>query len=189
MFRYLVLLVLWVVAMSCMATEPLNGLPQPDYAPQATDPAWLARVGQFHGHLGPWVVAGARFGMAGRRAVGAKGYFDIEVTCEGPFAHPPQACFLDGLQVTTGATLGKRTLRWVEAQQIAVRLKNTRTGKAVTLRPTDGLLGLLQSDRPDRKGAATDATGQKARYASLESGARTIASMPDESTITAQPGQ
>ena len=73
--------------------------------------------------------------MIGLRAVEAKGYFDVEVTCEGPMAKPPQACFLDGVQVATGATMGKRTLHWVQADQILVRVKNTRTGKIVDVRP------------------------------------------------------
>ena len=28
--------------------------------------------------------------MAGLRAIEAKGYFDVEVVCEGPFARPPK---------------------------------------------------------------------------------------------------
>ena len=76
-------------------------LPTPDYRRQPSDPDWLAQVTQFHGHIGPSVVAGARMGMIGLQAVDAKGYFDVEVTCEGPFAKP-QACFLDGIQVATG---------------------------------------------------------------------------------------
>jgi hypothetical protein len=35
------------------------------------------------------VVAGARMGMIGFRAVAAKGFFDVEVTCEGlSLMHP-----------------------------------------------------------------------------------------------------
>ena len=64
-------------------------LPTPDYHRQPGDPEWLAQVVQFHGHLGPSVVAGARMGMIGLRAVEAKGFFDVGVTCEGPFAKPP----------------------------------------------------------------------------------------------------
>ena len=63
-----------------------DNLPTPDYHRQPSDPAWLAQVVQIHGHLGPSVVAGARMGMVGLGAVGAKGYFDVEVTCEGPLA-------------------------------------------------------------------------------------------------------
>jgi hypothetical protein len=42
-------------------------LPTPDYQRQPSDPEWLAQVVQFHGHLGPAVVAGARMGMIGLR--------------------------------------------------------------------------------------------------------------------------
>jgi len=103
----------------------------------------MATVVQFHGHLGPAVIAGARMGMIGLRAVEAKGYFDVEVTCEGPLAKPPKSCFLDGLQVATGATMGKRALQWVEADRIMVRVKNTRTGVVAELRPTTTLMDLL----------------------------------------------
>ena len=88
-------------------TQATDRLPQPHYHRQPSDPAWLAAVVQFHGHLGPSVVGGTRMGMIGLRAVAAKGYFDLEVTCEGPLAKPPQSCFLDGVQFATGATLGK----------------------------------------------------------------------------------
>jgi hypothetical protein len=92
--------------MMSVAAETPDRLLQPDYHRQPSDPAWMATVVQFHGHLGPAVIAGARIGMIGLRAVEAKGYFDVEVTCEGPLAKPPQSCLLDGLQVATGATIG-----------------------------------------------------------------------------------
>ena len=50
----------------CLAQETLSHLPQPHFHAKASDPPWLTQVVQFHGHLGPWVVAGARLGMAGR---------------------------------------------------------------------------------------------------------------------------
>ena len=55
--------------------------------------------------------------------------------------------FLDGVQVATGATLGKRTVEWVQADRLAVRIKNTRTGKTAVLRPTlriDGTARIVQ---------------------------------------------
>jgi enterochelin esterase-like enzyme len=126
-------------------------LPAADYHRQPTDPDWLAKVVQFHGHLGPSVIAGARMGMVGLRAIGAKGYFDVEVTCEGPLAQPPQACFLDGLQVATGATMGKRTLNWMPAERITVRFKNAKTGATAELLPRPSLLSLLAPSRSQPK--------------------------------------
>ncbi len=189
MVRNALLFWLCAPAMFCVATEPVNRLPQPNYERQSNDPAWLAQVVQFHGHLGPSVVAGARIGMAGLRAIGAKGYFDVEVVCEGPFAQPPQACFLDGLQVATGATLGKRTVQWVQTDRIAVRFKNTRTGKTAVLRPTPALMGLLPFVKARLKTVSGGGTDRKTDDAHLESVARKIAAMPESDIITTEKAQ
>jgi len=144
-------------------------LPEPHFVAQPSDPPWLVQVAQFHGHLGP-------------SAAGARGFFDVEVTCEGPFVKPPQSCFLDGLQLGTGATLGKRSINWVPADAILVRVKNTRSGKTVELRPTPQLLELLGSLK---KAAKTTATAQEDHehgghaQSPVESLARKIAAMSD----------
>ena len=127
--RYLVLLLFCGLTTTGFAEKLVCKLPQPHYQRLDSDPAWLAYAAQFHGRLGPWATAGTRLGMAGLREVEAQDYFDVRVTCEGPFAKPPQSCFLDGLQVATGATFGKRNLSWVKADEIVVRVKNTKTGR------------------------------------------------------------
>jgi formylmethanofuran dehydrogenase subunit E len=165
-------------------------LPSPDYHRQPSDPAWLAQVVQLHGHLGPSVVAGARMGMIGLRAVGAKGYFDVEVTCEGPLARPPQSCFLDGIQAATGATMGKRTLNWTQADKLVVRVRNTHTGRTVELRPAPTLTDLLASFKPDAKAGAGHERGQQG-HEHLEVIARRIAALPDKeiASVKATDGQ
>ncbi len=161
------------------AGEPVNQLPKPEYSPDAADPAWLSYAAQFHGHLGPWATAGLRVGMAGRRAVEAKGYFDVKVVAGGPFIKPPRSCFLDGLQVSTGATLGKRNLKWVNGDEIVVRFENTKSGAVAEVRLTDRLLNALASIKPKPKtgGAARGDRdhGPDAEHVSLEDIARKIA--------------
>ncbi len=137
----------------CVVRQAAGQLPKPHYRPDASDPKWLVSAVQFHGHLGPWAVAGLRAGMTGRKAVGAEGYFDIEVTVEGPMVKTPESCFLDGLQVSTGATLGKRNLKWGKADEIVVRVKDTHTGTVAKLRPTQVLMQLLTSFKPRPKTA------------------------------------
>ncbi len=166
--------------------QSADGLPQPHYHRQPSDPAWLATVVQFHGHLGPSVVAGARMGMIGLRAVEAKGYFDVEVTCEGPLAKPPQSCFLDGVQVMTGATLGKRSLQWVQADRLIMRIKNTQTGKTAVLRPTPALTELLASFKPQPMAGADHAHKDDEQ---LEAIARKIAAMPDHEIAVIMAGE
>jgi formylmethanofuran dehydrogenase subunit E len=180
MTRWILLLVLFGLPTMTTAADPESQLPQPDYQRQPSDPTWLASVVQFHGHLGPAVVAGARMGMIGLRAVEAKGYFDVEVTCEGPMAKPPQACFLDGVQVATGATMGKRSLQWVQADQILVRVKNTRTGRIVDVRPTPALMELLAAFKPQAKVGTGHGPESKADDEHLAAVARKIATMPDK---------
>ena len=161
-------------------------LPKPHFLQQPGDPAWLVQAVQFHGHLGPMAVAGVRFGMAGLRAVGARGYFDVEVTCEGPFAKPPQSCFLDGLQVSTGATLGKRSLNWVPAEGILVRVKNTRTEKTVELCPAPQLIELLKSLQPTgKRPAVADDDHDHGNHGEtrVEALARKVAAMSDAELV------
>ena len=169
-----------------LADSPTYRMPQPRYEHKESDPAWLESAVRLHGHLGPSVIAGTRMGMAGLKAVEAKGYFDVEVTCEGPFAKPPQSCFLDGLQAGTGATLGKRNLIWIEAEKVVVRVKNTETGMSVALRPTPELLelsGLSQSSpKQETKPAESSKPGHDDEH--LGKIARKIAAMEDKELFT-----
>jgi len=163
-------------------------LPRGEYRRDQSDPAWLVYAAQFHGHLGPWATAGARLGMAGLRAAGAAGHFDVEVTCRGPLAKPPHSCFLDGLQVATGATLGKRNLHWVQSDQIVVRVRNTHAGKQVEVRPSDELLSLLTSFKPRPKAAHPQQAGDSHKHGRAEDPlaalARKIALMPDAEILS-----
>ncbi|MBN1909766.1 MAG: formylmethanofuran dehydrogenase subunit E family protein [Pirellulales bacterium] len=179
-------LVLFVVH-GGLAGEPTPGLPVPHYHPDPADPDWLAKAVQFHGHLGPWATAGIRAGMAGREAVGAFGYFDVDVTVEGPMVKPPHSCFLDGLQVSTGATLGKRNLKWIKAKDVVVRLKNTRTGRTAEVRPTNELMDLLNpiaegsKDKKEKEPPAEASQKHDHHHDHrIEAVARKIAAMPEK---------
>ncbi len=190
--RFLTCLFLSGLAACCGAEEPAVQLPKPPFKLDPSDPVWLGPAVQLHGHLGPWLVAGVRIGAAGLRAAGAGGYFDVEVTVEGPLALPPQACFLDGLQVATGATLGKRNLKWVEAPRLAVRVKNVRTGKTAVVRPTAAMLewiasakGAPMSPANPRRGATAHDEGHGAKDAdNLDAIARRIAKAKESEILT-----
>ncbi len=63
----------------------------------------------FHGHLGPWVVIGYRAGKAALGLLKSSGHFGVSATVSAP-AHPPVSCFIDGVQLGSGCTLGKRNI-------------------------------------------------------------------------------
>ncbi len=71
--------------------------------------------------------------------------------------------------------MGKRTLNWVQAERIIVRVKNTRTGKTAEIRPTPALMDLLGSF----KSKATAGTGHRGDER-LEAIARKIAGMGEK---------
>ncbi len=60
----------------------------------------------FHGHIGPYAVLGYRIGQRAMDVLGAGKHFDMHVTVASPKT-TPYTCLIDGLQVSTGCTLGK----------------------------------------------------------------------------------
>ena len=178
-------ILLCVCGLACHGQGPIPRLPRPDYERLDSDPEWLAYAAQFHGHLGPWATAGTRLGMAGVRAVDATGHFDVEVVCEGPFVKPPKSCFLDGIQVATGATLGKRNLHWArdKTDHIVVRVRNTRTGARAEIRPSGRLLEILGTLKPRIKAVDAGDPGEHADDHAVEALARAIAALPDREIL------
>lgn len=91
----------------------------------------LAAACRFHGHLGPWLVLGLRAGEYAARKLKASP-FEIKATvwC-GP--RPPFSCFLDGVQLGSGCTMGKANLRHIPANG-ACRARFRAPGGTLELR-------------------------------------------------------
>ena len=71
------------------------------------------RAIEFHGHDGPYMVIGLRMGLAALEMLDCKGWFDIE--CEVRLNwRPPDSCVIDGIQSSTGCTMGKKNISVVE---------------------------------------------------------------------------
>jgi inosine-uridine nucleoside N-ribohydrolase/formylmethanofuran dehydrogenase subunit E len=71
---------------------------------------WKANVmtDEFHGHLGVYSIVGAKMGIKAREIFGV-GADMLEVTSYAG-TKPPYSCLNDGIQVSTGATLGMGTI-------------------------------------------------------------------------------
>ena len=71
---------------------------------------WKANVmtDEFHGHLGVFSIVGAKMGIKARELFGV-GADLLEVTTYAG-TKPPYSCLNDGIQVSTGATLGMGTI-------------------------------------------------------------------------------
>ncbi len=132
------------------------------YQRNSADPDWLARISEYHGHLGPWLVAGALVGRDALRRLDTPGHWKIDVVCwMPPDKHrTPFSCVLDGLQASCGATMGKRNLRLViSPEDLAmkwpvidvVRLPGVdRPTEGVTYFATEELHHQMRKVTPDR---------------------------------------
>lgn len=99
-------------------------------------PVTLNQLERFHGHVGPFVAVGALIGEHAVTQFDIPRYFGLSVTVECP-NQPPQSCIVDGLMVSTGATMGKRNIVLKDADTIRVVVQNDETNEkaAYTLSP------------------------------------------------------
>lgn len=64
---------------------------------------------RFHGHLGPFLALGLKAGLFANEVLG-KDCFKTRAIVETE-PKPPYSCFVDGVQVATGCTMGKRNIK------------------------------------------------------------------------------
>ena len=89
------------------------------------------RLYEFHGHLGPYVVLGFRAARLACKLLHSPGYFDMSCEVTSPLS-PPHSCFIDGIQVGSGCTLGKNNLKVKEGESISCVFR-TKEGSSLTL--------------------------------------------------------
>jgi len=99
---------------------------------------------KFHGHLGPWLVLGLLMGKYGLKKINAKKYFGLSLSVSG-LRKKPKSCLIDGLQLSTGCTLGKGNIRILKSKSVFVNFKNKRTNKKITLRLKEEILRQLEA--------------------------------------------
>lgn len=92
----------------------------------------LAAAARFHGHLGPWLVLGLRAGIRARQLGGSPFNRRAVVWCPGK---TPYSCFIDGIQFTSGCTLGKVNIRHIPSHRCRVRFNSGRRALTLTVRP------------------------------------------------------
>ena len=92
----------------------------------------LERTAVRHDHLCPRQVLGVRMGVAGLQAVGLEAPISKST---GLTIVETDGCFADGIEVSTGATVGHRSLRVVDYGKIAATFVNLSTGTSIRLAP------------------------------------------------------
>jgi len=81
----------------------------------------LAEAVKFHGHLGPYLVLGLLAGDLAFKKLKCKKYFGLRIKVWGA-SDKPRSCFIDGLQLSTGATYGKGNIEKLHGQHIEIEI-------------------------------------------------------------------
>jgi len=94
----------------------------------------LYRAIEFHGHGGPFMVVGLRMGLVALERLDAHGWFDLKCTVRLRWA-PPDSCVIDGIQTSSGCTMGKHNIEVEEQDGIGAVFIKGEEGLEVHLRP------------------------------------------------------
>ena len=85
---------------------------------------------EFHGHGGPFMIIGLRMGISALNHLDAKGWFGLDCVAKLNWA-PPDSCVIDGIQSSTGCTMGKRNIQVEESNGVEACF--TYEGKTITV--------------------------------------------------------
>jgi formylmethanofuran dehydrogenase subunit E len=93
----------------------------------------LKAAGRFHGHVGPFLVMGLRMGLLANETLGRDPMETTALVAVGP--RPPKSCLVDGVQFTTGCTMGKGNIEIApETDPISVIFKRGEAALKVSIR-------------------------------------------------------
>lgn len=109
----------------------------------------IESIRYFHGHLGPNVIYGYRMGKIARpeRLKDAV----AKVFCGST---PPMSCLIDGIQMTSGCTMGKNNIIVFDENELRARFEY-KSGKVIEIKVKDAVakrfLDGLDHDNEDER--------------------------------------
>ncbi len=110
--------------------ECLNFVKDPK--PRKLTPELEQRAIEFHGHDGPFMTIGLRMGITALEKLDCRGWFGLNCEVRLNWA-PPDSCVIDGIQSSTGCTMGKKNITVIEQPGIEA-VFTTKNRKSVRLK-------------------------------------------------------
>jgi len=90
----------------------------------------LEQIKNFHGHLGPYAVIGYKMGKIANQKLGKDPFGKKATVYTG--TTPPISCIIDGIQMSSGCTMGKGNIR-VENQKKPTADFLDKNGKKISI--------------------------------------------------------
>ena len=126
--------------------------------PRSWSKSLYSRTVEFHGHGGPFMVVGLRMGLLALRALDSPGWFDL--SCRASLRlSPPDSCVVDGLQTSTGCTMGKRNITVEEGEGVTSEFKFGGRVLRVSLKPD--ILSMIRADLASDHGTKAEDAHQE----------------------------
>ena len=119
--------------------------------PRKLTPELEKRAIEFHGHDGPFMTIGLRMGITALEMLDCKGWFGLNCEVRLNWA-PPDSCVIDGIQSSTGCTMGKKNITVTELPGVEA-VFTSRNGKSVRIKLKQEIIdrikgGMTEEDIP-----------------------------------------
>jgi len=111
--------------------------------PRVLSKSQIDEAVEFHGHSGLLLLLGLRMGQLALRLLNAKGYFDISCVIELSKWSPPDSCIIDGIQFSTGCTMGKHNIEIIEGKD-GIATTFTKEGKPLRIELRSSFLNAVR---------------------------------------------
>ncbi len=93
----------------------------------------LEEAVKMHGHKGPWLVLGYKAGLRALELLKPENEHDLICVVRCPL-RTPYTCSVDGIQASTGCTLGKMSIRVENSDTVEFTFFNKRKKSSLSLR-------------------------------------------------------
>jgi len=87
------------------------------------------KIKSFHGHIGPYVITGFLLGKTARRHIKIK-----KITVYNPLK-TPYSCLIDGLQLSSGCTVGRGSIKLKKNFRLRVIIKGKNKQAKIEFSP------------------------------------------------------
>ena len=102
----------------------------------------LQRIKDFHGHLGPYATIGYRMGIAANRELGGNAFKKVAIVFSGTVT--PLSCMIDGIQLSSGCTLGKGNITVEDLQEPRAIFSDKEGTKSIEISLRDEVQQMLK---------------------------------------------
>ena len=96
----------------------------------------LELLGEFHGHIGPYIILGYKMGVIANRMLGEGAFEKRALVFTG--TKPPVSCLIDGIQLASGCTMGKGNITVEDKKEARASFTN-RKGQFIEISLVPGL--------------------------------------------------